>query len=123
LTEAERRWAEARVAEGHKVEAIPRDPKSPTADFFVDGVRYELKTMDPSDETDPERVSARISTRIANSSRQSTDIVIDATSVPGATKEIAERGIARARGAIEEKGKTVTSITVYTKYGVVKWSN
>jgi hypothetical protein len=121
LTEAERRWAEARVNEGHKVEVIFNDPKMPTADFVVDGIPIELKSLNPSGKTDPERLSARISSRLVMSPRQSSNIAVDATEVPQVTKEIALEGIARGLGAAEAKGKTISTITIYTRYGAVTW--
>ena len=67
-----------------------------TADFLVDGVKTELKTLSNITSTDP---SGAIARRILDGAGQALNIIVDMRGQAGVTIEIAERAAARAFGA------------------------
>lgn len=97
LTLNEQRIAGRLVAEGHHVVAKAEVNRQGvrTADFEVDGVATELKTVSNITGKD---MSASLSRRILDGAGQAPHIIVDARGQAGMTREIAESGIRRAYG-------------------------
>jgi hypothetical protein len=95
LTEQERAVARVFAAEGAQVRSIARGTHK-TPDIEVDGVRWEIKTLDAG--ADSQRVVNRL--RVAK--RQARRIVVDARG-SGLSEADAKRGIGRAAGAYPGK--------------------
>lgn len=83
------------VAEGHTVEALAESDVR-TADFLVDGVRTELKTISNISSPDPSGALAR---RILDGAGQASNIILDLRAQAGMTEELAQRAVRRAFGA------------------------
>jgi filamentous hemagglutinin len=98
------------------VEIIPT-ATGRTADFFIDGVQYELKTMSNVINQTSDGLSASLSRTITNARGQSGNIIIDARAQEGMTIEIIERGITRAFGA--DKNEKIQNIIVITQQGTL----
>jgi len=118
LTAAEQSFVREMVAGGRTVEIIPT-AAGRTADFFIDGVKYELKTMSNVASQTADGLSASLSRTIMGGRGQSGNIIIDARGQAGMTAEIAERGIGRAFGADARTGSKIQNITVITPEGTV----
>lgn len=95
------------AAAGNNVIAIERTEQEgvKSADFMVGGVRTELKVLSPSDSTNPDKLSGSLSQAVKRGRNQASEIVIDARSQPGMTREVAEWGIIQSLGA-DESGKS-----------------
>lgn len=83
------------VKEGHTVEALA-EGTTRTADFLVDGVATELKTVS---KLTGKALSASLSRRILEGARQASRVIIDARRQAGLTRELAKEAILRAYGA------------------------
>jgi filamentous hemagglutinin len=118
LTIAEKGFINEMVAGGRTVEIIPTGA-SRTADFLIDGVRHELKTLSGVVNQTSDGLSSALSNRIMNGRGQSGNIIVDARTQPGMTAEIAERGIIRAFGKDNITGAKIQNITVITPEGTV----
>jgi contact-dependent growth inhibition (CDI) system CdiA-like toxin len=81
--------------EGRTVEAI-MEGTARTADFLVDGVATELKTVSNLTGKD---LSASLARRIVDGAGQAAHIIVDGRSQAGLTADLARRAIARAFGA------------------------
>lgn len=111
LTSAERKFIEKELTAGKNIEAIPTDTTR-TADFIIDGVRTELKTISGVQDITSDGISKAIANRVMNGRGQASNIVIDMTEQPGVTVEIAKRGVNRAYGADNRLGKTIQNIRI-----------
>jgi filamentous hemagglutinin len=118
LTATEQSFVKEMVAGGKTVEIIPT-ATGRTADFFIDGTRYELKTMSNVVNQTSDGLSSALSSTIMNARGQSGNIIIDARGQAGMTAEIAERGIGRALGADARAGAKIQNITVITSEGTI----
>jgi filamentous hemagglutinin len=118
LTAAEQSFVKEMVAGGKTVEIIPTTTER-TADFFIDGVRYELKTISNVVNQTSAGLSKALSSTIMDARGQSGNIVIDARSQVGMTTEIAERGVNRAFSADTKTGSKIQSITVIIPEGTI----
>lgn len=98
LSPQESRIAHLLVREGYQVRALAEVTASGirTADFLVNGVRVELKTI--SNITSPD-MSGALSRRIQEGAGQASHIIIDAGNQQGMTVDIAETAIRRVYGA------------------------
>jgi filamentous hemagglutinin len=106
------------LAWGKNVELIPREVNAGrTADFLLDGVKIELKTMTNVTNQTSDGLSSALSSTIMNARGQSGNIVVDARGQAGMTREIAQRGIGRAFGADNES--KIQGVTVLTPQGMV----
>jgi hypothetical protein len=83
------------VAEGHTVEALA-EGAARTADFLVDGVRTELKSISNITSPDP---SGALGRRILDGAGQAPNIIADVRAQAGMTEELARRATRRAYGA------------------------
>lgn len=83
------------VAEGHTVEALAESSVR-TADFLVDGVRTELKSISNITSPDP---SGALGRRILDGAGQAPNIIADVRQQAGMTEELARRAARRAYGA------------------------
>jgi|GEM_PF-5914094 len=83
------------VAEGHTVEALAESSVR-TADFLVDGVRTELKSISNITSGDP---SGALGRRILDGAGQAPHIIADVRQQAGMTLELAQRAARRAYGA------------------------
>jgi hypothetical protein len=83
------------VAEGHTVEALAESSVR-TADFLVDGVRTELKSISNITSGDP---SGALGRRILDGAGQAPNIIADVRQQAGITLELAQRAARRAYGA------------------------
>ena len=97
------------IQQGHKVEAIPR-AIGKTADFVIDGVVTELKTLTG---VGPNTLKNAIQT----AAKQGENILVDARKV-GITPESALQEIQRAHGNL---GNLQGRVTVLTQQGPVKY--
>jgi filamentous hemagglutinin len=88
-----------------------------TADFVLDGVKIELKTMTNVTNQTSDGLSKALSSTIMNARGQSGNIVVDARGQAGMTREIAERGVIRGLNA--DKDLKVQEVTVLTSQGTV----
>lgn len=88
------------VRKGHTVRAVAESNVSGvrTADFLVDGVKTELKTVSNLAGTNAERLSKGLPGRILDGAGQALHSIVDVREQAGMTKEIAERGVLRAFG-------------------------
>ena len=118
LTAAELNYAAELAAGGRTVQVIPT-AGARTADFFIDGVKVELKTMTSVQNQTSDGLSKALSSTIMDARGQSGNIVIDARSQIGMTPEIAERGIIRAFGNDNRTGAKIQGVTVITSQGIV----
>lgn len=104
-------WVVARqlVREGRTVRAIAESTAEGvrSADFLVNGVRTELKTV--SNITSPD-LSGALSRTIRSGAGQGTQIIINGRNQTGLTREVAERAIRRFYGA-ETMGR-VTQVRI-----------
>jgi Possible hemagglutinin (DUF637)/Pre-toxin domain with VENN motif/Contact-dependent growth inhibition CdiA C-terminal domain len=117
LTAAEQSFIGEMVGGGKTVQVIPATNTGRSADFFINGVKYELKTMSSVVDTTSNGLSGAISSTAMNARSQSGNIIIDARNQGGMTVGIAERGVIRAFGA--DKDAAIQSITIITKEGTV----
>jgi hypothetical protein len=83
------------VSEGHTVRVLSESAKR-TADFLVDGVPTELKTISNLTSKDPSGALAR---RILEGAGQAGHIIVDVRNQTGMTRELAEQAARRAYGA------------------------
>lgn len=95
ISDAERIVAQVLVDEGRVVEVLSEGSVR-TADFLVDGVPTEIKTITNITSSD---VSAALSRRILDGAGQAGHIIIDGRGQAGMTQAVAERAIRRAYGA------------------------
>ncbi|WDD93023.1 hypothetical protein Bsp3421_003068 [Burkholderia sp. FERM BP-3421] len=119
LTAAERGFISEMVAGGRTVNVIPSSNAGRSADFLIDGKKYELKTMTDVVKQDSDGLSKAISSTAMDARGQSGDIIIDARNQLGMTSDIAQRGINRALSADTRSGSKIQSITVITQQGTV----
>ncbi len=119
LTTAEQSFIGEMVSGGKTVQVIPSTNAGRTADFFIDGTKYELKTMTSVVNQTSDGLSSAISTTAMNARAQSGNIIIDARGQAGMTSEIAQRGINRAFSADSRTGAKIESITIITPEGTV----
>ena len=119
LTTAEQSFIGEMVSGGKTVQVIPSTNAGRTADFFIDGTKYELKTMTSVGNQTSDGLSSAISTTAMNARAQSGNIIIDARGQAGMTSEIAQRGINRAFSADSRTGAKIESITIITPEGTV----
>jgi len=118
LTAVEQSFVREMVAGGKTVEIIPT-ATGRTADFFINGTRYELKTMSNVVNQTSDGLSKALSSTIMNARGQSGNIIIDARGQAGMTPEIAGRGIIRALNRDAEVGSKIQNVTVITPQGTV----
>jgi hypothetical protein len=116
LTDAERRFAEELRDLGNEVEIVPRGPGR-TPDLKINGKPHELKTVGGLKATDEGGLSGAISNRILNARGQAADVIIDARSQAGMTREAAQRARRRAYTADVRKG--IDNITILTPEGPI----
>ncbi|PKO22889.1 MAG: hypothetical protein CVU38_06915, partial [Chloroflexi bacterium HGW-Chloroflexi-1] len=101
LSEAESTVAKMLANEGRVVEVVA-EGTARTADFLVDGIPTELKTV--SRLTSP-NLSGALSRRILDGAGQAGHIIIDARGQAGLTQTLAERAIRRAYGCDLKPGR------------------
>lgn len=119
LTSAEQAFVREMLVGGRTIEVIPATNAGRTADFLINGTKYELKTMSNVANQTSDGLSKAISSTAMNARGQSADIIIDARNQAGMTNEIASRGIGRAFSADSSSGSKINSITVITQQGSV----
>ncbi|HVV84667.1 MAG TPA: hypothetical protein VHE35_16490 [Kofleriaceae bacterium] len=95
LSPAEQEIADLLVNEGRTVEAVTESAKK-TADFLVDGVPTELKTISNISSKDPSGALAR---RILEGGSQGNHVIVDVRAQAGMTRDDALRAVRRAYGA------------------------
>ncbi len=111
LTADERGMVEDLLSSGKNVEIIPRSDTGKTPDFFVDGVKTELKTLNGSSLNTPV-------TRIEDGFEQGAEVVIIDGRKTGLTLEQAETVIVRALGKYD--GELPGIVEIWTKEGIVR---
>lgn len=120
LSAAEQGFVKEMVASGKTVEVIPTtNTGGRTADFIIDGTKYELKTMSNVVNHSSDGLSKAFASTVMNGRGQSGDIIIDARGQVGMTVQIAQRGVGRAFGADAKTGSKIQSITVITSEGTI----
>ncbi|MEO6920963.1 MAG: hypothetical protein ABI171_18445, partial [Collimonas sp.] len=118
-TLAEQNFVGEMLGGGKTVEIIPATNAGRSADFVIDGRKYELKTMSDVTNQTSDGLSKALSSTAMDARGQSGDIIIDARNQSGMTADIAARGIDRAYGADSRSGSKIQSITVVTPQGTV----
>jgi hypothetical protein len=93
--------AQRLAGEGDSVEAL-QESADKTADFLVDGVKTELKTV--KNVTTPD-VSKALSSTILRAGKQGEHVILDVRMQPGATQDVAEQAVRRAYGNQARRGK------------------
>lgn len=119
LSEAEKGFVLEMLQGGRNVEIIPSSNIGRSADFLIDGKKYELKTMANVANQTADGLSKSLSSTIMNARGQSENVIVDARGQPGMTAEIAERGIVRAFGRDKTSGDKIREVTVITSSGTV----
>jgi len=109
LTPAERQVFEELQASGYNVQIIPR-ATGPTADFLVNGITTELKTLTSAG-------ANTLKNAIQGAAKQGENIIIDARNV-AIDAQNALQQIQRAQGNV---GNLQGRVTVLTKEGPVKY--
>ena len=119
LEKAEVDFIYERVASGRTVEIVPSSNAGRSADFLIDGVKVELKTMSNVINQTSDGLSKALSSTIMDARGQSGNVTIDARGKAGMTPEIALRGINRAFSADTAKGAKIETITIITAQGTI----
>ena len=105
--------AQKLVSYGNNIKAIERSGEK-TPDFYLNGVKTELKTLSSAASTD---LSSSVRNTIREGRSQSGNILVDGTDQIGLTLEIARRGIGRAYGA-DPSGR-ISRVTILTPEGAL----
>ena len=108
LTPDERKVVDDLVSQGKRVEIIPRSDNSKTPDFYVDGIKTELKTLNGNSMN-------TLVKRIGEGFNQGASVVIIDARKTGITISDAEQIIARALG--KYKNHQFLSIVLCFKRG------
>ncbi|NJB96351.1 MULTISPECIES: hypothetical protein [Sphingomonas] len=116
LTSAEKSFVNDLIVAGRTVEIIPTSTNR-TVDFIIDGVSYELKTVNNIANKTIDGISKSISSTIMDARGQSGNIIIDARGQDGMTKYVAYRAIGRAYGA--DRKLKIQNITIITSEGEI----
>jgi hypothetical protein len=120
LTDAEKNFIKEQLAGGNNVKIIPSTNVGRTGDFYINDIKFELKTMSNVANQTSDGLSSAISSTAMNGRAQSGNIIIDARGQAGMTPDIAQRGINRAYGAdIRSGAAKIESITIITPQGTV----
>jgi RHS repeat-associated protein len=98
--EGERYMAELLALEGKTVEKLAEVGNTPTADFLVDNVITELKTISKVTGLDPQRSMKDI---IEKGLGQSSNVIVDVSKQAGATREVMEQVLERVMGNNKDK--------------------
>ena len=109
LTPTEKKVFEELIAAGHEVQIIPR-ASGKTADFLVDGVATELKTLTSAG-------ANTLKNAVQDAAKQGQNILVDARNV-NIDAATASQQIQRAQGNV---GDLQGRVTVLTKEGPVKF--
>ena len=97
---SEKSWVKKLLGEGKNVTLLAEASEQSvrTADFLVDGIKTELKTVSNVAKTDADNLSNVISQTIKRSSGQADNIIVDLTQQAGASLDVAKRAVARYYG-------------------------
>jgi hypothetical protein len=110
LSLEEAKIANLLVNEGRRVEVIAESNTARTADFLVDGVATELKTVSNITSND---ISGALSSRILEGAGQAPNIIIDGRNQAGLTQELAEKSVLRAYGRQRQlKDERISSVRI-----------
>ena len=118
ITQAERDFAQELLVLGNHVRVVQSSATGRSPDFEINGKLYELKTVSGVQRTDADGLSSAISNRIMNGRGQSSDIIVDARTQTGMTKEVADRAIGRAYGLDNKTKQSIQSVTIMTSKGI-----
>ncbi|MGI9056290.1 MAG: hypothetical protein ACR2F2_10875 [Pyrinomonadaceae bacterium] len=118
LSVSEQRFADKMVAEGKSVKAPKevnqQNVKNP--DFEIDGEIVEFKHISDLKGTNADKLSGGLSRRILDGKSQASKVSLDVSNQVGMTKEIAERSVDRAYGALKtQKNVTFKEVRIYGK--------
>lgn len=96
-TQAEKSMAQKLLSEGNTVEVLAERAKDGvrTADYKINGVLTELKTVSNIKKTDADNLSEALAMTIRRSSGQGSSLILDVTGQAGASQAVAERALAR----------------------------
>ena len=113
LTSDERTVVNELLDAGNDVEIIPRSniPNNQTPDFYVNGVKTELKTLNGTSLNTP-------LTRIQNGFKQGAETVIVDARKTGMASEVAEKIMERALGIYN--GELPGTVEIWTKEGIIR---
>ena len=118
FTEAERRFAEKEVADGKHVVARKEsnEYKVKSPDFEINGEIVEFKYISDLKGIDADSLSSGLSRRILDGGSQASKVSLDVSDQTGMTREIAERAVMRAYGALKTlKNVTFNEVRIYGK--------
>jgi RHS repeat-associated protein len=96
-TQAEKKMAQKLLSEGKTVEVLAESKQQGvrTADYVIDGVQTELKTISDIKKIDADHLSNSIAQTLKRSKGQGGSIIIDVTNQQGASREVVERALKR----------------------------
>ncbi len=118
LSASEQKFADKMIDEGRNVKARKevnqQGVKNP--DFEIDGEIVEFKHISDLKGTNADKLSGGLSRRILDGKSQASKVSLDVTDQAGMTKEIAERAVDRAYGALKtQKNVTFKEVRIYGK--------
>jgi Contact-dependent growth inhibition CdiA C-terminal domain len=116
MTEHERRLAAELNAQGHHIDLITTGAKK-TPDWFINGVKTEVKEVSRAASRTPAGLSKAISREIEKHFGQGPNFIVDARGQAGMTEEAAKMVIERTLG--KDLQRRLKTITVLTKNGPV----
>lgn len=96
---------------------VPKDNQK-SADFFVNGVKMELKTSSNKVNLDVDSLSKTLAKDAYDARHQAKYIILDVRKQPGATLEVAQKAAKRAFGKNNTE-KTMMEITIWTNEGKI----
>ena len=111
LTPDERKMVDDLLNAGNDVEIIPRDPNKKTPDYFVNGVKTELKTLNGTSLNTPV-------TRIQDGFKQGAEVVIIDGRNTGLTLEQANTVMVRILGIYG--GELPGAVEIWTTEGILR---
>lgn len=109
-------FAEELANMGNNVQWTVHDSTQKNADFFINGVKSELKTS--KTKVNDSELSRKLAKDAYSARKQARYIIIDARNQPGMTQDIAEIAIKRAFGK-NKSAEEIMEITILTKDGPV----
>jgi len=99
-TNAEKSMAQKLLSEGKTVEVLAESTEKGvrTADYLINGIKTELKTISAIKKTDIDHLSNSISQTLKRSKGQASSVILDVSGQEGATREAMEKGLKRYWG-------------------------
>ncbi len=96
-TQAEKNMVKKLLSEGNAVEILAESNESGvrSADYLINGIKTELKTLSNIKKVDSDHLSNKVSQTLKQSKGQASSVILDVTGQEGASQEVIERGLKR----------------------------